>query len=102
MRKTLAIVALVLVSSKPHAAETPSNAAMLDQQIKTCRAVMAREGATSPGMKSCMATLYGYSKNREEDTCRVIAPANATPKEVQLCAAQMRQTIQKQGNGQKR
>jgi hypothetical protein len=102
MKQTLAIAALALMCSRPHAAETPSNAAMLDQQIKTCRAVMAREGATSPGMKSCMATLYGYSKNREEDTCRVLAPANATPTEVQQCAAQMRQAVQQQGNSQKR
>ena len=99
MKQTLAVVAFALAGSSLHAAET---AAKLNQQIQTCRAVMAREGATSPGMKSCMATLYGYSKNREEDTCRVIAPANATPTEVQQCAAQMRQAVQQQGNSQKR
>jgi TonB family protein len=69
-----------------NAAQPGVDAAMVEQQIKTCRLVKEREGIDSGSMRLCMFLLVSFSKNREEDVCRALAPADADPTNVQLCA----------------
>ena len=101
MKQMLAGAALVFLSLASNAAENLPDAAIVEQQIKTCRLVLAREGVASGGMRLCMTTLFVYSKDRDLDYCRVFAEETAPLDKLQRCAASiraLRQSAQPGGN----
>jgi hypothetical protein len=71
---------------------------MVEQQIKTCRLVKEHEGALSGGMRLCMQILFGYSKNPDADTCRVLMPENTDAPTIERCAAALKSRSQNAGS----
>jgi hypothetical protein len=99
MRRMLAATAFALASSEGDAAETPSDAQMVENQITTCRLVMEHEGLTSGSMRLCMAILFIYSKDREGDSCRVFLPVNASAEDMQNCVETLKAAQTQKGIG---
>ena len=95
--QALVATAVMLGASASDGAEPPSDAGMLEQQIQTCRLVLEHEGVQSGSMRLCMVLMYGFSKNRELDTCRVFMPPNTGSDDLQRCAAELKQEATRRG-----